>query len=169
MRKRGGKHTEVRKSPSPSWSRSVFSRLGSKERRRKERRRRSLSQASSRSVRVFSRLGVRRYEPFESKDSAGGRHWKKLSRRTQKGTKDDLSEPYDEESTTPFTWRIYEFDPLGRGLMSCNQKALTTLRLKKEVSSLLSLAEKIHQRPNGASPREAERRGVHIRFHGTFH
>ncbi|GKF53949.1 hypothetical protein Tco_0160859, partial [Tanacetum coccineum] len=50
-----------------------------------------------------------RDKPLESKDSAGGRHWKRQSRRTQKRTKDDLSEPYDEESTTPFIQRINEF------------------------------------------------------------
>ncbi|GJX30280.1 reverse transcriptase domain-containing protein [Tanacetum coccineum] len=93
----------------------------SEEGERKERRRRSPSQASSRSASVFSRLRARREnereyrqrkwedsrdEPLESEDRASGRNWKRQSKRARKGTKDDLSEPYDEESTTPFTRRI---------------------------------------------------------------
>nr|GEW56830.1 hypothetical protein [Tanacetum cinerariifolium] len=33
---------------------------------------------------------------LESEDSVGGRHWKRSSRRSPRGGKDDLSEPYDE-------------------------------------------------------------------------
>nr|GEW72784.1 ankyrin repeat-containing protein [Tanacetum cinerariifolium] len=51
----------------------------------------------------------KRDEPLESKDSTGGRHWKWRSRMALKGAKGDLSEPYNEESTTPFTRQINEF------------------------------------------------------------
>nr|GFB40428.1 hypothetical protein [Tanacetum cinerariifolium] len=54
----GGKKKELQKLRSPAWSRSIFFRLGSEERR--GRRRRSMSQASSRSTSVFSRLGAKR-------------------------------------------------------------------------------------------------------------
>ncbi|GJT59427.1 hypothetical protein Tco_1002960 [Tanacetum coccineum] len=149
-KRRGGKQKEIQKSPSPTRSRSIFSRLGSEERKRKERGRRSPSQASSRSASVFSRLGAKRQkqrrkdvreviqsyvpcsserqqenereyrrskwedsrdEPLEIEDSAGGRHWKRQSRRAQKEPRYDMSEPYDEESTTPFTRRINKFFP----------------------------------------------------------
>ncbi|GJV15168.1 hypothetical protein Tco_1360491 [Tanacetum coccineum] len=53
---------EAPRSPSPSRSRSVFSRLGSEARRRKERPTRSPSQASSRSGSVFTRLGAKSHE-----------------------------------------------------------------------------------------------------------
>ncbi|GKA97022.1 hypothetical protein Tco_0824916 [Tanacetum coccineum] len=53
---------EVQRSPSPSRSRSVFSRLGLEIRRRKKRQARSPSQASSRSGSVFSRLGAKKQE-----------------------------------------------------------------------------------------------------------
>ncbi|GJW21088.1 hypothetical protein Tco_0031710 [Tanacetum coccineum] len=50
-----------------------------------------------------------RDEPLGIKDSVRGRHWKRHSRIAPRGAEDDLSEPYNEESTTPFTCRINEF------------------------------------------------------------
>ncbi|GKF34745.1 hypothetical protein Tco_0107945 [Tanacetum coccineum] len=48
-------------------------------------------------------------ELLESKDNARGRHWKRQPRRAQNHDGEDLSDPYDEESTTPFTQRIKKF------------------------------------------------------------
>ncbi|GKF64308.1 hypothetical protein Tco_0187756, partial [Tanacetum coccineum] len=61
-KRRGVRQKEIQKSPSPTRSGSVFSRLGSEEGEKKKRRRRSPSQASSRSASVFSRLGAKRQE-----------------------------------------------------------------------------------------------------------
>ncbi|GJR64251.1 hypothetical protein Tco_0010316 [Tanacetum coccineum] len=140
---------EAPRSPSPSRSRSVFSRLGSEARRRKERQTRSPSQASSRSGSVFTRLGAKSLEqrrrdtrehiksyvtcsserqrenqreyrhrereassgrknnkPLESEDSVGGRHWKRHPRKTSRRADNDLSEPYNKESTSPLPDRL---------------------------------------------------------------
>ncbi|GJS79991.1 hypothetical protein Tco_0729872 [Tanacetum coccineum] len=48
-------------------------------------------------------------ELLESKDNAGGRYQKRQSRRAQNHDGEDLSKPYDEESTTSFTRRINKF------------------------------------------------------------
>ncbi|GJT79148.1 hypothetical protein Tco_1053490 [Tanacetum coccineum] len=112
---RCGKQKEIQKSPV---QKSV---LPVRDGGEKGQRKRSSSQASSRSLSVFSHLGSKRREEkrkdkrelirsyitcSKSKDSSGGRHWKRQPMKTQKGEGVDLSEPYDEESTTPFTRRI---------------------------------------------------------------
>nr|GEV50198.1 hypothetical protein [Tanacetum cinerariifolium] len=43
------------------------------------------------------------------KESTRGRHWKRRSRKAQRNKWKDSFEPYDEESTTPFTRRINKF------------------------------------------------------------
>nr|GEU94009.1 hypothetical protein [Tanacetum cinerariifolium] len=98
---------------------SVFSRLGAKrqEQRRKDARKliRSYDTCSSerqgengREYRHRKKETLRD-EALESEDSVEGRHWKRRSRIAPRGANDDLSEPYNEESTTLLTRRINEF------------------------------------------------------------
>ncbi|GJV84808.1 hypothetical protein Tco_1524706 [Tanacetum coccineum] len=96
-------------------------RRGSEERRGRSRR--SPSQASSRSASVFSRLGAKgkknegkmRKNSYEAMSLILASVNEKMNGNTE-GAKgptqdegDDLSEPYDEESTTPFTQSINKF------------------------------------------------------------
>ncbi|GKE70544.1 hypothetical protein Tco_1528616 [Tanacetum coccineum] len=117
----GERKERRRRSPSQASSRSasVVSRLGAKrqEQRRKDTREliRSYVTFSSKCQRE-NKKDYRRHEredsrdePLESEDSAGERHCKRQSRRARKEERDDLSEPYDEESTTHFTQRINKF------------------------------------------------------------
>ncbi|GJY70287.1 hypothetical protein Tco_0473990 [Tanacetum coccineum] len=110
---RGGKQKETQKSPSLTRSR----RAKRQEQRRKDAREliRSYVTCSSERQRENERE-YRRCERakssdglLESEDNAGGRHWKRRSRKARKDEGDDLSEPYDEESTTLFTRRINKF------------------------------------------------------------
>nr|GEV77382.1 hypothetical protein [Tanacetum cinerariifolium] len=186
-KKRGEKRKQVPKSPFASRFKSVFSRIGSKSRGRKERRVRSPSQASSRSGNISTHLGAQRQEqmkknareliksyatcsskhqiendsdyhhrereassgrrnnePSESEDSARGRHWKRSSRKTSRRANSDLSKPYNEESTTPFTWRINEFV------------------FPKRI-------EKVYHRSGGTPPCEAKGRKVYRSLYGALY
>ncbi|GJZ25685.1 hypothetical protein Tco_0569938 [Tanacetum coccineum] len=120
--KRGRERRGKIPSQASSRSRSVFSRLGAK---RQEQRRRDvmelirsyitcLIERQRENEREYCRRereassGRKNDETLESEDSAGGRHWKRHSRKTSRRADSDLSEPYNEESTTPFTRRINE-------------------------------------------------------------
>ncbi|GJU39257.1 hypothetical protein Tco_1192214, partial [Tanacetum coccineum] len=114
------KKKETLKSPSPSWSRSVFSRLGFETRGRKERQARSLSQASFCSGSVFTRLGAKKQKQRKKETMELIRSYVTCSSERQREIKRDYHrwDRFQEREavkflkvkiTTPFTCRIIEF------------------------------------------------------------
>ncbi|GJS92284.1 hypothetical protein Tco_0774920 [Tanacetum coccineum] len=112
-KRRGGRQKEIQKSPSPSRSR----RAKRQEQRRNDARELIQSYVTCSIERQWE--NEREYqrrewedsrgEPLESEDSSRGSHWKKQSRKIRKGEGEDLSKPYDKESTTSFTRRFNKF------------------------------------------------------------
>ncbi|GKE57420.1 hypothetical protein Tco_1496605 [Tanacetum coccineum] len=122
---RGRKERRVR-SPSQASSRSgsVFTRLGAKRQEQRKRDVRELirsyvtysSERQRENEREYHRheretyFGRRNKGPSKSEDNFGGRHWKRSSKKASRMAHNYLFEPYNKESTTPFTPRINDFN-----------------------------------------------------------